>query len=95
MRFSRIFLCTSDKFRCILVSRKQKGNNMSHLEIIQVVSDATPAEASAIYHQMQCNGFDFSEATMPQYRDGVTDARIDMGLQEVSDEDLERLYRSL
>jgi len=82
-------------FQCIVVSRDKKGKNM-YKEMIQVVSEVDcPEEAGKIYHQMQCNGFDFSEASMSQFKSGITDARIDMGLQEATDEDLERLYRSL
>ena len=73
----------------------EKEYSMSNIETIQVVSNATPAEAINIEYQMQCNGFDFSEATMPQFKAGVKDAQIDLNLAEVSDEDLERLYRSL
>ena len=68
---------------------------MSHLEIIQVVSDATPAEAKSIYHQMQCNGFDFSEATNLQFKGGVLEAKIDLGLEAMTDDALEALYMSL
>ena len=64
-------------------------------EIIQVVSDATPAEAKSIYHQMQCNGFDFSEATNAQFKVGILSAKIDLDLEEMSDESLEALYMSM
>ena len=64
-------------------------------EIIQDVSNATPAEAKSIYHQMQCNGFDFSEASNLQFKSGIIDAKIDLGLEEMSDESLEALYMSL
>ena len=64
-------------------------------EIIQDVSNDTPAEAKSIYHQMQCNGFDFSEASNLQFKSGIIDAKIDLGLEEMSDESLEALYMSL
>jgi len=64
-------------------------------KIIQDVSDATPAEAKSIYHQMQCNGFDFSEASNIQFKSGIMDAKIDLGLEAMSDESLEALYMSL
>ena len=64
-------------------------------KIIQDVSDAIPAEAKSIYHQMQCNGFDFSEASNIQFKSGIMDAKIDLGLEAMSDESLEALYMSL
>jgi len=65
------------------------------LDHIHYVIDATPAEAKSIYHQMQCNGFDFSEASNLQFKSGIIDAKIDLGLQEMSEDALEALYMSL
>ncbi len=64
-------------------------------EIIQDVSDATPAEAKSIYHQMQCNGFDFSEASNLQFKGGILAAKIDLGLEAMTEDALEALYMSL
>lgn len=64
-------------------------------EIIQDVSDATPAEAKSIYHQMQCNGFDFSEASNLQFKGGILTAKIDLGLEVMTEDALEALYMSL
>lgn len=64
-------------------------------EIIQDVSNATPAEAKSIYHQMQCNGFDFSEASNLQFKGGILAAKIDLGLEAMTEDGLEALYMSL
>mgnify|MGYP001246897508 FL=1 len=64
-------------------------------EIIQDVSNATPAEAKSIYHQMQCNGFDFSEASNLQFKGGILAAKIDLGLEAMTEDALEALYMSL
>lgn len=64
-------------------------------EIIQDVSNATPAEAKSIYHQMQCNGFDFSEASNLQFKGGILAAKIDLGLETMTEDALEALYMSL
>ena len=56
---------------------------------------ATYKEAKQIEHQMQCNGFDFSEATNLQFKSGILDAQIDLGLQAFDENALEALYRSL
>ena len=55
----------------------------------------TYKEAKQIEHQMQCNGFDFSEATNLQFKSGILDAQIDLGLQAFDEDALEALYRSL
>ena len=55
----------------------------------------TYKEAKQIEHQMQCNGFDFSEATNLQFKSGILDAQIDLGLQAFDENALEALYRSL
>ena len=65
------------------------------LDNIHYVIDATPAEAKSIYHQMQCNGFDFSEATDRQFKVGVQTAKIDLGLEAITEDALEALYMSL
>ena len=64
-------------------------------EIIQDVSNATPTEAKSIYHQMQCNGFDFSEASNLQFKGGILAAKIDLGLEAMTEDALEALYMSL
>ena len=65
-------------------------------EIIQsMVSNCTPAEAKSIYHQMQCNAFDFSEADHAQFQVGILSAKIDLDMEEMSEESLEALYMSM
>ena len=44
---------------------------------------------------MQCNGFDFSEATDRQFKVGVQTAKIDLGLEAITEDALEALYMSL
>ena len=71
-------------------------------ELIQEYGQANPTigpitseEAINIEHQMACNGFDFSEASNLQFKSGIIDAKIDLGLQEMSEDALEELYMSL
>ena len=71
-------------------------------ELIQEYGQANPTigpitseEAIKIEHQMECNGFDFSEACNLQFKSGIMDAKIDLGLEAMSDESLEALYMSL
>jgi len=66
-----------------------------YIELIQEYGQVTSEEAINIEHQMQCNGFDFSEACDSQFKSGIMDAKIDLGLEEMSDEALEALYMSL
>jgi len=66
-----------------------------YIELIQEYGQVTSEEAINIEHQMQCNGFDFSEAFDSQFKSGIMDAKIDLGLEEMSDEALEALYMSL
>jgi len=65
------------------------------LDHIHHVIDATPEEAKSIYHQMQCTAFDFSEATDLQFKNAVLAAKIDLGLEAITEEALEALYMSL
>lgn len=81
-------------FRGIVVSRDKKGIKM-YIEMIENIGRATYKEAKQIEHQMQCNGFDFSEATNLQFKSGILDAQIDLGLQAFDEDALEALYRSL
>jgi len=60
-----------------------------------LIGPITSEEAINIEHQMACNGFDFSEASNLQFKSGIIDAKIDLGLEEMSDESLEALYMSL
>ena len=71
-------------------------------ELIQEYGQANPTigpitseEAIKIEHQMACNGFDFSEASNLQFKSGIMDAKIDLGLEEMSDDALEALYMSM
>ena len=64
-------------------------------ELIQEYGQVTSEEAINIEHQMACNGFDFSEASNLQFKSGIMDAKIDLGLEAMSDESLEALYMSL
>tara|TARA_R110001592_G_C12912383_1_gene727722 strand:- start:143 stop:367 length:225 start_codon:yes stop_codon:yes gene_type:complete len=59
------------------------------------IGPITSEEAIKIEHQMACNGFDFSEASNLQFKSGIMDAKIDLGLEEMSDDALEALYMSL
>ena len=42
-----------------------------YIEMIENIGRATYKEAKQIEHQMQCNGFDFSEATNLQFKSGI------------------------
>ena len=64
-------------------------------ELIQEYGQVTSEEAINIEHQMACNGFDFSEATNLQFKGGVLEAKIDLGLEEMTDDALEALYMSM
>ena len=64
-------------------------------ELIQEYGQVTSEEAINIEHQMACNGFDFSEATNLQFKGGVLEAKIDLGLEAMTDDALEALYMSL
>ena len=66
-----------------------------YIELIQEYGQVTSEEAINIEHQMQCNGFDFSEATDRQFKVGVQTAKIDLGLEAITEDALEALYMSL
>ena len=49
---------------------------------IMSILDCNQAFAKLVQDQMECSGFDFSEATNLQFKSGILDAQIDLGLQE-------------
>ena len=66
-----------------------------YIKMITEALDCDEATAVKVEYQMQCNGFDFSEATDLQFKSGIMNAKIDLGLEAMSDESLEALYMSL
>lgn len=60
-----------------------------------LIGPITSEEAINIEHQMACNGFDFSEASNLQFKGGILAAKIDLGLEAMTEDALEALYMSL